>query len=311
MVAGAAGGHEVVPAVGAAAVARHDVVEGQLGCALSAVLAEVLVPGEDLPAREPHAGPRPPDAVLQLDDRRCAQGDARRPHHGVVVLDDLRLLTEDEAERPAQVADVEGLVVGVQKKDDAIQRSPRVGMDGPRSWGIVTHRARDPTGGSPWAGRKAQAGSDGVSAAQCTQRPRSARGLGRPGDGGVTPGSPTVRLVINPSAEIDHRDGERMMNAYCPECETELDPGTGICPACRWDPVMSPGVRTLKNTKPAEMSLSERYRGTPYGLALEPDIFGAPAQASAGVSRGRIVVIAGLVLSVGVYGVALAVMGSF
>ena len=59
------------------------------------------------------------------------------------------------------------------------------------------------------------------------------------------------------------------------------------------------------------MSLSERYRGTPYGLALEPDIFGAPAQASAGVSRGRIVVIAGLVLSVGVYGVALAVMGSF
>ena len=27
------------------------------------------------------------------------------------------------------------------------------------------------------------------------------------------------------------------MNAYCPECETELDITTGICPACRWDPM--------------------------------------------------------------------------
>jgi hypothetical protein len=102
-----------------------------------------------------------------------------------------------------------------------------------------------------------------------------------------------------------------MMNAYCPECETELDPGTGICPACRWDPILSPGVRTLKNTKPPEMSLTERYRGTPYGLAIEPDMFGARAQASSGISRGRVLVIAGLVLTVGVYGVALAAMGPF
>ena len=101
------------------------------------------------------------------------------------------------------------------------------------------------------------------------------------------------------------------MNAYCPECETDLDPGTGICPACRWDPLLSPGVRTLRNTKPADMSLSERYRGTPYGLAVESDVFGAPAQASAGVSRCRLLVIAGLVLSVGVYGAVLAAMGSF
>lgn len=101
------------------------------------------------------------------------------------------------------------------------------------------------------------------------------------------------------------------MNAYCPECETDLDPGTGICPACRWDPLLSPGVRTIKNTKPADMSLTERYRGTPYGLAVEPDMFGAPAQASGGVSRCRLLVIAGLVLSVGAYGAVLAAMGSF
>ena len=29
------------------------------------------------------------------------------------------------------------------------------------------------------------------------------------------------------------------MNAYCPECETELDVATGICPACRWDPLVT------------------------------------------------------------------------
>jgi hypothetical protein len=102
-----------------------------------------------------------------------------------------------------------------------------------------------------------------------------------------------------------------MMNAYCPECETDLDPGTGICPACRWDPLMSPGTLTRRNVRPAEMSLSERYRGTPYGLAIESDVFGEGAQASVGVSKGRVLVIAGLVLSVGIYGVVLAAMGSF
>ena len=54
-------------------MARHDVVERELGGALAAVLAEVLVAGEDLASREPHARSRPPDAVLQLDDRWRAQ----------------------------------------------------------------------------------------------------------------------------------------------------------------------------------------------------------------------------------------------
>jgi hypothetical protein len=102
-----------------------------------------------------------------------------------------------------------------------------------------------------------------------------------------------------------------MMNAYCPECETELDAGTGICPACRWDPLLSPGVRTLKDVKPPEVSLTERYRGTPYGLAVEAGGFGPQADASHGISRCRVFVVAGLVLSIGVYGVALAAMGSF
>ena len=97
---------------------------------LAAVLADVAVAGEDLAPRQAHARARPPDAVLELDDRRRAQDGRRRPDLGVVVLDDLGLLAEDEPERPAEVADVERLVVGVQEKDDAIQRSPRAGVAG-------------------------------------------------------------------------------------------------------------------------------------------------------------------------------------
>jgi hypothetical protein len=93
------------------------------------------------------------------------------------------------------------------------------------------------------------------------------------------------------------------MNAYCPECETDLDPGTGICPACRWDPLLAPGQITRRNVRPPEMSLTERYRGTPYGLALQSEAVGDPASMSSGVSRGRIFVIVGLVASVALYGV--------
>jgi hypothetical protein len=127
----------------------------------------------------------------------------------------------------------------------------------------------------------------------------------------MTPGSPTVRHVNDPSAGIVTEMENRLMNAYCPECETELDAGTGICPACRWDPLLSPGVVTRKNVRPSDMSLSERYRGTPYGLAVEPDGFANPAQATSGVSRGRLIVIGGLVLSVTIYGIVRAALGPF
>ena len=48
MVAGLAGGDEVLPGVAAAAMARDDVVEGKVVGLAAAVLAGVPVPGEDL-----------------------------------------------------------------------------------------------------------------------------------------------------------------------------------------------------------------------------------------------------------------------
>ena len=92
------------------------------------------------------------------------------------------------------------------------------------------------------------------------------------------------------------------MNAYCPECETELDQEAGICPACRWDPyIVAP-----KPTKIAKLegSISERYRGTPYDSQWQEAV-----ASSSSVSRGRVFVITAMLAVAGFYGVILAVLG--
>ena len=95
------------------------------------------------------------------------------------------------------------------------------------------------------------------------------------------------------------------MNAYCPECETDLDPSTGICPACRWDPLISTAVRDVSTVQQPEMSLTERYRGTQYDFSLQS----AMVSSHQGVSRGRAFVIVGLIAAVSLYGVVMGAMG--
>ena len=58
VVAGAAGGNEVLPFVRPASMARHHVVEGQLDAGDAAVLAALIVSREDLFARQSHARAR-------------------------------------------------------------------------------------------------------------------------------------------------------------------------------------------------------------------------------------------------------------
>jgi hypothetical protein len=94
------------------------------------------------------------------------------------------------------------------------------------------------------------------------------------------------------------------MNAYCPECETELDVATGICPACRWDPMMVRPTITPADVEP-EMSLTERYRGTRYDISLEQ----LAMNQRSGVSRGRAFVIMTLVAAVALYGAVIGAMG--
>jgi hypothetical protein len=94
------------------------------------------------------------------------------------------------------------------------------------------------------------------------------------------------------------------MNAYCPECETELDVTTGICPACRWDPMVAKTVATPRDPEPG-LSLTERYRGTRYDVAEEV------AVERHSVSRGRTFVVFALVAGVFLYGGVMSAMGVF
>ncbi len=96
------------------------------------------------------------------------------------------------------------------------------------------------------------------------------------------------------------------MNAYCPECETELDQNSGICPACRWDPT-AVAFSVQAPTDGRELSLTERYRGTEYDVSLHQAAFNDATS----VSRGRAFVLVGLVAAVGLYGAAMGAMGVF
>src|SRR6266550_2409794 len=87
MVARLAGRDEVLPGVAAAAMARDDVVEGQVVRLAAAVLAGVPIAGEDLAARQLDARSGPANLVLEPDDRRGAEFRPRRPDRLVIELD--------------------------------------------------------------------------------------------------------------------------------------------------------------------------------------------------------------------------------
>jgi hypothetical protein len=95
------------------------------------------------------------------------------------------------------------------------------------------------------------------------------------------------------------------MNAYCPECETELDVTTGICPACRWDPLVARTIATPRFEADREMSLTERYRGTRFDVSQQIVMEDHHS------SRGRAFVVVALVAGVFLYGGVMNAMGMF
>ena len=96
------------------------------------------------------------------------------------------------------------------------------------------------------------------------------------------------------------------MNAYCPECETELDITTGICPACRWDPMVARTVVEPTSEPDREMSITERYRGTSFDVSTQQAVVQGPH-----VSRGRAFVLLALAAGVVLYGGVMSAMGLF
>ena len=95
------------------------------------------------------------------------------------------------------------------------------------------------------------------------------------------------------------------MSAYCPECETDLDPATGICPACRWDPYIAANIQAPAQSTEPELSLTERYRGTRYDVSVDRGGSGAGRV----VSRGRAFVVVSLVAGAALYALVMSFMG--
>ena len=81
----------------------------------------------------------------------------------------------------------------------------------------------------------------------------------------------------------------------CPQCETELDQASGICPACRWDAALASQVTATAPTED-DGSFTERYRGTEYHHLM------ATINASEeGPGRTRLLLLVGLVGILGLF----------
>jgi hypothetical protein len=86
---------------------------------------------------------------------------------------------------------------------------------------------------------------------------------------------------------------------FCPHCETQLDEATGICPACRWDPLSEPEPAAPEPV----LSLSERYRGTPYDSNAATAQLAAEDARPAGVApKAKLLLIVGVLALFGLYG---------
>jgi hypothetical protein len=85
---------------------------------------------------------------------------------------------------------------------------------------------------------------------------------------------------------------------FCPNCETQLDDATGICPACRWDPLDAPPPAAAA----PDVSLMERYRGTQYDsqLAIAQQL--VQRRHAGPTTTARLFLLAGVLALVGIYG---------
>lgn len=86
---------------------------------------------------------------------------------------------------------------------------------------------------------------------------------------------------------------------FCPHCETQLDDATGICPACRWDPLEAPPPAAVE----PERSLMERYRGTEYdSLSTMAPAMMAARHRNGPTTRFKLLMVGGVLTLVGLYG---------
>lgn len=115
-VAFAAAGDEVFPGVGSSDPSGDDVVDGEVP-GRTAILALVVVAGEDGVSGEAESGDGSSDLVSHSDDAGDSDLSGACSDYGFGVVEDFGFSEDDEGERPGDIADIEGLVVGVEQED--------------------------------------------------------------------------------------------------------------------------------------------------------------------------------------------------
>jgi hypothetical protein len=80
----------------------------------------------------------------------------------------------------------------------------------------------------------------------------------------------------------------------CPRCDTELDPDSGICPACLYDPAKADAA--VPDPTP-QIPFLEQYAGTPFAEASTP-----PHRPLITLSRTRVLVAVALMAVAVLYG---------
>ena len=83
----------------------------------STVLAAVTVAGQNRVPRQAKLGHRSTHMVVHLHDRGNVHLSFARTHRGLRTLQDLCFTKQDQADCASQVADVQGLVVRIEKKN--------------------------------------------------------------------------------------------------------------------------------------------------------------------------------------------------
>ncbi len=116
VIAGWAGSHNIRPHVGATHVTRQNVVDGEVGGLLSAVLAGIVVAAEDLAAGEADVRMRGVDHLLQADDGRDGVFGAGSVYDAPAVENQKSFVRQHQAKRAMEVGDVDGFVVRIENQ---------------------------------------------------------------------------------------------------------------------------------------------------------------------------------------------------
>ena len=124
-------------------------------------------PAVRLASTQAHARAWALDAMVEADDARGAKDGRGGADVVMVVLDDLGLLTEDQPKSAPDVADVQGLVIRVQKQYSAIHRSLKPAGTRPDHVCIVAKVALRAGVGPILAGLTVRAGTIGCRAIGC------------------------------------------------------------------------------------------------------------------------------------------------